>query len=436
MDPGGNADLFAVAELGVQRKPGPDRPWTFALGIEQELLAAADRAAGPEGAHQGQDLVARLDVIAPVEGLDTGGAFARAFVLGSAREEEDGRPADAAARTLLAPRAEARAACADALALAPSPAIGAAVARLLDGAAPALARATLGVLRFRRQAPYGAVVPLLAHPDAGVAAAAARCLGTVPQRRAAAAVLRHVLSRDPDDALALPAAEALLALGEPAGLVFVRAKLEAESAAPSLPDDARVAYLRLLGLAGDASDRDLFFRSVEPSARDATAVGWFGHPDLVDWLLDSLEAANEARHRKPGSLPTAFEAAAARALQRVLGPASSAPTPGADAGTWRALWASVRARSPSTPAAPQKLRFGRPYTPAATLDELEAEALATSRADAALELAIVSAGASLVETDDWVARQRTLLAAARATPSLMAGAYRAGAFAGARLVER
>ena len=450
MDPaeGGDGRLLAVAELGVQRKPGPDRPWTFAEAIEQDLIGAAALAAADD------DVVAHLDATAPVAGLDTGTAFARALVLASGsdpfgtRAETPGdAPADAAARTLRAPRPEARAAAADGLSLAPSPAVGPAVARLLDGAAPPLATAALGVLRFRRQAPYGDVVLLLAHPDAAVAGAAARCLGTVPQRRAAASVLRHVLARGPDDARVLPVAETLLALGDPAGLAFVRHKLETESASPSLTDDARVAYLRLLGLAGDVSDRDLFFRSVEPTARDAAAVGWYGHPDLIDWLLGSLEAAGEARRSgssrgvppnpRPGSRPSSFETAAVRSLQRVLGGPDSL---GADGPPWRARWAEVRAELLPTTTAAQKLRFGRPYTPAATLDELEAEAVSGNRADAALELAIVTGGAALLETDDWIARQRSVLAAARLALSTGstggAAAYPAGAFVGSRLATR
>ncbi len=297
--------------------------------------------------------------------------------------------------------------------------------------------AALGVLRFRRQAAYGAVVIFAAHPDRAVAAAAVRCLGTVAERAAAAAVLRHLLARGVRDAVALPAAEVLLAFGDPAGLAFVRAKLEAETARPSLSDDARVGYLRLLGLAGDAADRELFFRSVEPGPRDAAAVGWFGHPDLVDWLLGSLDAANDARRSAvtPGAAPSLFEVAAARALQRILGnpgaPVGTLPPPGegltVDAAGWRSTW--MRARGGASTR--QKLRFGKPYTPAATLDELDADTPSAARADAALELAIASRGASLIETDDWVARQRTILAAARA--ALSADTYEEGTYLGARL---
>jgi hypothetical protein len=427
--------LLAVASLGVERRPGPDRPWTGALPIEQDLLASVE-AILATFADEGS-LVRGLDNVAPPFGLGASAALARALVLGSARGDA---PAAAAARTLRDARPEARAAAADALSLAQSAAVGPAVVRLLDDAPAPVCAAALGVLRFRRQAPYGVAVLLLAHPDTGVAAAAARCLGVVQERRAAAAVLRHILSRDPADALALPVAETLLALGDPAGLVFVRDKLETESSSPSLSDDTRVAYLRLLGMAGDAADLELFFRSVEPGPRDAAAVGWFGHPDLLEWLLGSLDAANDARRtRGLGGGPSAFEGAAARALGRILGnPSAPDIAKGApsleglpvDAGFWRRVRA---ARLPGS--APQKLRFGRPYTPAATLDELEIDAPPVTRTDAALELSIVSRGGALLETGDYVARQRAALDAARAAFG-GEGAYLAGTFPGSRLAER
>src|SRR5262249_50332914 len=241
----------------------------------------------------------------------------------------------------------------------------AALIRLLGDLPPAACAAALGVLRFRRQGAFGPVVPLLGHPSPAVVAAAARCLGIVPERRAAASVLCYVLSRGPAEEAGLPAAEALLSLGDPGGLAFVRDRLEAESATPSLPDDARVAYMRLLALAGDACDRELFFRSVEPAPRDAAAVGWFGHPDLVDWLLGSLESANETRRAKgPGAGPSLFETAAARALYRILGsplasPARALEMPIIEAAPWRAFWQ----RSPARTAGRSKVRFGRPYTP-------------------------------------------------------------------------
>jgi hypothetical protein len=97
-----------------------------------------------------------------------------------------------------------------------------------------------------------------------------------------------------------------------------------------------------------------------------------------------------------------------------------------DASRWRSHWQLLRGRVGS-----YKLRYGQPYDPLATVDELEAETLPGTRTDAALELAIVSRGQAVVETGDWIARQRSSLAAARAM--LARGAWPTGAFPGERL---
>src|SRR5262249_12066043 len=150
-------------------------------------------------------------------------------------------------------------------------------------------------------------------------------------------------------------------------------------AMPALSEDLRVGFVRLLGLAGEAEDLDLFYRSLEATPRDAVAVGWFGHPELVEWLLGSLEAANEARRAK-GGMPSPFERAAAQALFRVLGSPSHDPGAeglprtagiGVDAAPWRAFWVKTRARIPSARA---KLRFGKPYSALLTIEELAGEA--------------------------------------------------------------
>lgn len=316
-----------------------------------------------------------------------------------------------------------------------SPALGPALIEVADEAPPPSAAAALGALRVRRQASLPGCALLLGHPDATVAAAAARCLAAVPERRAAASLLRAVLGDDPEEPLAVAAAESLLALGDPAALAFVRGELTAESNTQALSEEARVAFVRLLALGGDSADLELFFRSLEPSPRDALAVGWFGHADLVEWLLGSLETACEVRRAGPRSRSSAtlagasaFEAAAAQAIARIAGGPETMPPPGLEASAWRAWWGRARARlSPA-----HKHRFGRPYSPEATLDELSGAASSAARADAALELSIVTAGACGVEPGDWVDRQRAALQSAsehlhRAPP------WPPGAFAGRRL---
>lgn len=416
--------LGEIGALGGERRLGPEKPWTAAAPVEQRLLEAVDSLLALDGG------VARVEVEA-AGAEDPRRAFAVALVLGCA---PGSAPAEAAVGTLRHGHPEIRAAAADALALARSPAVGPALLRFAGEAEPGACTAALEALGCRRQASFASSVVLLGHPDPRVSVAAARCLGLVPERKAAAAVLRRVLLDDPVDALAVVAAEGLVALADPAGLAFVRGELSAETAAPTLADEVRVAYLRLLGLGGEAGDLELFFRSLESSPRDAAAVGWFGHPDLVEWLLGSLDAANEARRSgsrasSPGLLsPAAFEIAAARALYRILGAADGAARATealtVDGTAWRAAWSRCRGRM----AGGQRHRFGRLYTPEATLEELGGDAPVGVRADAALELAIVLG--VRVETGDWVARQRHQIGAARGR--LGAEGYPPGAFPGQR----
>ncbi|MFT3764008.1 MAG: hypothetical protein QM820_00550 [Minicystis sp.] len=434
--------LDAIAALGSERRSGsaagprpadpagaPEPPWMDAEPVEQRLGEAVDSLLRLEGS------AARIAEEArrvAAGGGDARRAWSVALLLGCAPGDD---AAEAAAGTLRSPRMDLRAAATEAIALGRSPAIGPALARLAEDATPAACAAALEALRFRREAALAPCVVLLGHPDALVAAAAARCLATVPERKAAAVVLRRVLGDDPEEAVAVAAAEGLLSLGDAASLSFVRGELSAESASPSLSDGARVAYLRLLALGGDAEDLELFFRSLEASPRDALAVGWFGHPDLIDWLIGSLETANEARRNGPRGRasapsllgPSAFEIAAAQALGRIAGAPEGVPAPGLEASAWRAWWSRARARFTSG----QKHRFGKPYAPEATIDELTSPAMASVRADAALELAIVSAGSASVETADWVARQRAVIAAARET--IATAPWPPGTFPGRRL---
>lgn len=435
--------LDAVAALGSERRAGsaagpraadlaggPEAPWAAAEVVEARLGEALEgllRLAGSAAriAEEARRVAAG--------GGDARRAWSVALLLGCAPGDD---VAGAAVDMLRSPRMDLRAAAAEALALGSNPALGPALGRLADDATPAACAAALEALRFRRQASFAPTVVLLGHPEPTVAAAAARCLATVPEQRAAAQVLRRVLGDDPDEALAVAAAEALLVLGDAAGLAFVRGALEAESAAPALSDGVRVAYLRLLSLAGDAGDLDLFFRTLEASPREAVAVGWFGHPDLVDWLIGSLETANEARRAGRGGRassptltgPAPFEIAATQALTRIAGTPESVPAAGMEAGPWRAWWARSRARLVSG----QKHRFGKPYTPEATLEELGGPASAAARADGALELSIVSAGGVALEPADWTARQRGTLAAAAAQLATLTG-FPPGAFPGRQL---
>jgi hypothetical protein len=450
--------LADLAMLGPLRGSRPDRPWTQASVFEQRLRDDVE-ALLALGGGAGFDAQGATRRFADEESADPGRAFALAFVLGSAAGDA---PAEAAVLALRRAHPDTHAAFREALSLAGNPRVAAALGRLAGDADPALTALALEVLRVRRQGAFAPGVILLSHPDERVAVAAAACLGATPERAPAIAVLGRALAAEPKEAVAVAIAEALLALGDRRGLGVVRAKLEAESAAPALSDELRVAYLRLLAIAGDAGDVELFFRSLEPTARDAAAVGWFGHADLVTWLLGSLEAANEAR-RAAGGRPSPFEAAAAGALHRISGarprdPADPGPPDAlsVSAPAWKALWnesharlggaeppkaggalPTVAGRGAVGPAAGgRKLRFGQPYTPGATLAELSGESTAAAREDAALELAVITGGDARITTLDWVDRQQAALAAAASPVAREEAAFPPGTFAGQRLAGR
>jgi hypothetical protein len=410
--------LEDIAALGALRRPLPDQPWTAGLRFERRLLENLDALfalAWPDG--RGWDLLAEVQRYAGESlAADAGRAFARALVLGSVEGDDAVRAATLALRQA---HPFSHAAYRDALSLAPSPAIAPAMRELLRDGDAALARLALEVLDARGEATFGAVVPLVRHADPSVAAAAARCLGRLPQRAAAAEVLQVLLDPDAAADLTAAAAEALLRLGDPAGLQFACRRLEADLAGERLPEAALLAHLRLVSLAGDARDVDLLSRCAGTTPAAIRRLGWAGHPALVDHLIAVLEAANEVREAT-GPWPHAAEIAASQALYRITGAElrddpergiehASEDALAVEAPVWRRWWAEARPRA----AVDRRTRFGRPLTLSAVLDELEADSLPGDRRDCELELAIMTRGAASLCVDDWVARQRARLAALR-----------------------
>lgn len=416
--------LTDIASLGSLRRPLPEQIWSDSARFEERLLANLDAllSLGREAPSPGGVRAASYDVWRDVRRFhrevsfpDPGRAFALAFTLSCVDAEATARFATLALRQ--APP-ETHAAFADAFALGSSRLIGPALGRLLGDAEPPLAVLVLDALRRRREATFAVSATYLGHPDERVAAAAARCLSVVEQRGPAARLLGRSLEHPPGDTLATAAAESLLALGDPAGLVFVRQRLAERGS--GLAEADRLAYVRLLSLAGNARDVDLLLRSLGQAPADATAAGWFGHKDLCPWLVASLAAANEVR-ASTGPVALAFEQAAAHALFRITGaPLEDRPdlglerppgSPAIEARAWHAFWAAAEPHFERD----RKYRFGHPYGPGLTVEELAGPSLPGVRADAALELAVVTGGALGIDTTDWVARQRTALAEARAT---------------------
>lgn len=388
-----------IAILGSLRRTRDEEPWAAAASFEQRLLDNLDAllALGKGGPEQDRDpgIFEQLGRYSTEQSPDPGRTFARAFVLGCVDGEDTLRALVLALRRshpyTLASQEEA-------LSLAPHPGIPEAMRRLLDGDDPALGRLGLEVLRFRRAVPFGSVVQNLRHPDVAMAEGAARCLAVAAERAAAIQALEALLDDDLEDRLLLAVAESLLVLGSTRGLDSLRRALGEEAGGEGLGSDALIlGAIRLIALAGSAGDAELLGAAVRRRPSAAGHLGWFGHVGLVPLLLSLLPPVPTIASRAFGEL-------VGDALARILGPLL--PDPRSDPGAAQAAWEAARDRF----APDRKHRFGRPFTVLASLDELDDDGSpAAARASCALEVALAGGPEALVETADWIARQRVEL---------------------------
>jgi hypothetical protein len=411
-------DLSIFSSL---RRPHQDDAWTNAARFEQRLLSSMDALAAlalSEPGERGSGVLMQLLSYATETAFaDAGRAFAGAFLLGCIDGE------DAARALLLALRQShplTRPAQEDALCLCPSPFVAAALERLLWEGEPAFIRLALSVLRFRRAVKPALIFPLLTHPDATVVEAAVRALGACPldQRPAVTEALLELAEDEPAERVAVALAESLIVLASPAGVLLATTMLTAVlDRGTTSSDGARLALHRLLCLAGGPEHAALLLRSLQArrAPEAAEALGWFGHAALIDPLLAALEAENAARKQALGA-PWPFEIAAARALVRITGVFLEDPADEhglgitVEAAHWRALWSERRADF----SADRKYRFGQPYHPLATLDELgERDTTALARSYARGELGAQALPGEALELADWVARQQREIEALR-----------------------
>lgn len=419
-------DLGALSNL---REPLPDTPWTNAEPFERRMLHNLDAllalAAEPNhlpAAFNVFEEVQRFAREAPT--VDPSRELSRALTFACTRGEHAVR---AVVLTLKQAHPDTFDAYREALSLARHPDAAPILRELtLVDPDPRRIALALDVLRFVRAATFADAVAQSAHPDPRVRRAAARALGVVPERAAAAELLIDALADEEDAAVAHDLAEALIRLGRVEGLAWVRARADHAIAAAAVPvsapasADLRLSTLRLLAIAGGREDEARFLALAEVSPRDAALAGLYGHPAVIPHLLDRLRAANEVR-RSIGPWASPIEIAVAAALERVTGaglrePArevadydfANRPTIFADA--WSAWWEDRRADLSGK----GKLRFGEPWAPALTARELLGPGTAEARADLALELCV--AGGDLgFEPSDWVARQRAVLVEAQAS---------------------
>jgi 3-oxoacyl-[acyl-carrier-protein] synthase-1 len=411
-----------LAIFGSLRRTHPDEPWSNAARFEQRLLNATDALAAlaisEPGERGGSGVVAQLLSYATETAFaDSGRAFAGAFLLANL----DGD--DAARALLLAVRQShplTRAAQEDALCLGSSTALLGALERWIWDGDPVFSRLALSVLRFRRAVKPALLLPLLTHPDPVVLEAVVRALGASPpeQRAEVSAALIELAQESPAERVLVALAESLILLASPSGVALAATGLATALDRPTtLSHGARLALLRLLCLAGGPAHAALILRCLQAfrAPEAVEAVGWFGHAGMVEPLLAELASENEARERALGA-PWPYEIAAARALVRITGAyledAEDAFGLGlsVSAAAWKSHWDERRVDFGGD----CKYRFGQPYHPMATLDELaERDSTSLARSYASLELAALAIPGMTIEPGDWVARQRSEIEAAR-----------------------
>lgn len=392
-----------VGTLGALCTPNPAQVWTRGVvAFEERLLAAFDALitlGHPVMSIDGTEL--RFDVLGELlthsnaaEVPDPARAFARTFVLSCVEGEDRVRAAVIAMEQAHPATYPAHR---DAFILGSSPSIGPAMRRLCEDAPAPILRVALDVLTARREAMAAVVAPLLEHPDPGVRVRAVRCLGVAAERNAAISMLAQVISEETDTRVAAAAMRALVRRGEPYGLESARQALRNNRTDQGeLHTDARLDLLELLGVTGNAVDGSVLQSSLAYRPREAEALGWHGSPGHVEALLAALQNAVSTPGKK------LFCAGIARALGRITGAnivdESGDPLP--DPNAWKTYWAENRARFTAT----LRYRFGRPYLPMATLDELSTDgAMMSDRELCVLELDAITAGGAELDLRRWTA---------------------------------
>lgn len=298
--------------------------------------------------------------------IHEGRAFARAFVLGCVAGEDTVR---ALVLALKQSHPQTHAAQARALSIAKNPAIDAAMRALTTDEDPRLVALALDVLDARADGDTVTALQLLEHPHPDIRARAARALGTSRDRDAALAALQPTLDEEIEDQVWVAAVEAAIMLRSAEGVRLARERLAEALEEPEILGAAtRTRLMQVLAVTGGAQDGELLAELYLGDRDAATALGFAGHVQHVDVLLDAISPPTV--FAGPGQL-----AAAADALVRITGaPMQRVRHDGdrdfydvhTDHERWNAWWDDNRKRfDPKL-----RYRFGEPWSPIATIDEL------------------------------------------------------------------
>jgi hypothetical protein len=435
-----------IGSLSLLLHPVGDERWTHGIArFEERLLhgldfvaalalpyvpsSDADATAAPSSCRF-DVLSALLDYTSEAPAHDRARAFVRAFVLGCVSGPDTVRAAlfgvrQSDPRTLDAQR--------HALALASNPVIDLALARLAEHGDDGLASFALEALADRGTLDYDVASAALSKRDPAARAAAARGLAFADDRVRARHLLSERLPRERDGRAWVALIEALLLLGSTEALAAARASLDHPGDAPARIDDAAGDELAvLLALTGGKRDAELLAARFVARVEAAEALGWHGHPALVEPLL-AARASERADRRA--------RLAIGRALHRITGLLPPAPgrgpddaprdpyEPELDPHAWRRAWEARRRDVPPD----RRLRFGRAFTAAESLDELTRfDVPAAVRRRAAFEVNAFAVGRARIRVDDWSARQSASVAALRAVLVDRQGGDMRGAWLGDR----
>jgi hypothetical protein len=390
-----------LALLGSMRRPLADQGWAGRAEAERRLLARLDAIAAC-GDRVLPGLVSLLEQ-RPVPDPEL--TWALIFLFGSISGEDSAEQAMRLARIAPLPADGMLEAVADAFALAPNPALSALLSDWLSDPAAERRAAAAMALSHRRALTSAQALKAAADEDARVAAAGAAALGTSMGPVDPAALSR--LAQHGDESVVRATLESALIRRSPVA-VHRASHLVQEGR----PDRAGAALLLALASGPDAVDL-LLGASARGSICALEALGWYGHPEAIEQLLERLEGESAAPALEALQLVTGAsltDADPSPRYEKGEGPftAAEGPVPHpeilcAAPEAWRAWWKEHgKGARPGT-----RYRYGHLWSLGDDLRQMEApHAAARERRLAYLELCARSGSSLPFDAGAFVAAQR------------------------------